>query len=124
MQQDTRILADRIEQHRLAELRHHLAQDMERLVFQPLQMWRQSRGFREDLKRHSLFACRASVSLAGTAGSGEAVDTLSSPQCCAMASTLIDFESDAALSEPLSAIVAVVANGVFFANQPPPTRAA
>ena len=38
MQQDSRILADRIQQHRLVAGGHHLAQDENRLGFQSLQM--------------------------------------------------------------------------------------
>src|SRR5260370_33477043 len=38
MQHDARILADRIEHHRVAELRHHLAHDADRFGFETLQM--------------------------------------------------------------------------------------
>ena len=43
MQHDAGILAHRIEHHRPAELGHDLAQDVDRLVLQPLQMRREAR---------------------------------------------------------------------------------
>jgi hypothetical protein len=43
MQQDGRILADRVHQHRLAELRGGLAEDVDRLGFQQVEMGNASR---------------------------------------------------------------------------------